>query len=136
MGLDITFLHKKTNKELYFRKVPRIVIGVVYAIAEDKKYDPQLALEHAHTIGGPDKPKWVRVGATTFNVIRKGFWNATDDSENGELFWGYKGFFWGEDRWTGDFRIQQVFSDWINKIAKEIGEEPQDDDEVEYYFSW
>lgn len=134
MGLDITFLHKKTNKELYFRKVPRIVIGVTYAIAKDKEYDPQLALEQAHSISS-NAPKWIRVGTTTFKVIQKGFWNATDDSENGEIFWGYKGFFWGEDRWTGDFRIQEVFSDWINKIEKG-GEKPQDDDEVEYYFSW
>ena len=135
MGLDITFLHKKTNKELYFRKVPRIVIGVTYAIAKDKEYDTQLALEQAHSISGPDKPKWIRVGTTTFKVIKEGFWNATDDSENGELFWGYKGFFWGEDRWTGDFRIQELFSNWINKIEKS-GEKLQDDDEVEYYFSW
>ena len=135
MGLDITFLHKKTNKELYFRKVPRIVIGVTYAIAKDREYDTQLALEHANSIGDPDKPKWIRVGTTTFKVIKEGFWNATDDSENGELYWGYTGFFWGEDRWTGDFRIQEVFSDWINKIEKG-GEKSQDDDEVEYYFSW
>ena len=134
MGLDITFLHKKTNKELYFRKVPRIVIGVTYEIAKDKEYDPELALEHSRTIGS-DKPKWLRVGTTTFIVIKKGFWHAIDDGEDGELFWGYKGFFWGEDRWTGDFRIQQVFSDWMNKIEKS-GEKPQDDDEVEYCFSW
>ena len=135
MGLDITFLHKKTNKELYFRKVPRIVIGVTYAIAEEKAFDTRLALEHANSMGD-DKPEWVKIGATTFKVVKKGFWNATDDSENGELFWGYKGFFWGEDRWTGDFEIQQAFSNWIYDITQESGVKPQEDDEVEYYFSW
>ena len=125
MGLDIYFTHHKSGKELYYRKVPRIVMATCYYLAKNKGLNAETTFEKANSLSKDNQ--WMRYGSTSFELVEEAFQQATSNKK----FYGYQGFFWGEDSWWTNEKILEAYNTW-KKSIKNLRKNSR----INYCFSW